>query len=225
MPTSPPPLFHGTRAALSPGDLLPPQGGAVACTPSLDAAIWAAELAEGEGRPAVYRVTPTGPCEEAAAAPGAPPPPFPTMTWRSAAPLRVVEEVTQWRYFHGTRAVLRPGELLVAGHASNFGPTPRSANFVYFTRTLDAATWGAELATGEGPGRIYVVEPTGPFEDDPNLTNARFRGNPTGSYRSRAALRVVGELEGWTGHAPEQVRAMKEALARLDQAGVEPDDG
>ena len=127
--------------------------------------------------------------------------------------------------YHGTRAELRPGDLIAPGHAANFGPAPRRANFVYFTRTLDASIWGAELAAGEGPGRIYVVEPTGPFEDDPNLTNARFRGNPTKSFRSRAPLRVTGEVSGWSGHPPERIRAMKEGLARLARAGVAPDDG
>jgi len=89
---------------------------------------------------------------------------------------------------------------------------------------LDAATWGAELAAGEAPGRIYIVEPTGPVEDDPNLTNTRFRGNPTKSFRSRAPLRVVGEVTDWQGHAPELVKAMKDNLARLNQLGVEPND-
>jgi rifampin ADP-ribosylating transferase len=89
---------------------------------------------------------------------------------------------------------------------------------------LDAAIWGAELAAGEEPGRIYLVEPTGEIEDDPNLTNMRFRGNPTKSFRSRAPLRVTGELRAWTGHRPEAIRAMKEGLARLKQEGVEPDD-
>lgn len=84
--------------------------------------------------------------------------------------------------------------MIEPGDAANFGPSPRSANVVYFARTLDAATWGAELASGDAPGRIYIVEPTGEIEDDPNLTNMRFRGNPTKSFRSRGALRVTGEL-------------------------------
>lgn len=92
---------------------------------------------------------------------------------------------------------------------------------MYLTATLDAATWGAELAVGDGPGRIYVVEPTGPMEDDPNLTDKKFPGNPTRSYRSRAPLRVTGELTGWTGHSPEQLQAMREGLARLAAQGIE----
>ena len=127
MPDPTPTFFHGTRTTFSPGDLLPPHDGFVAFTPNLDAAIWAAELAEGEGGSRVYRVAPTGPHEDVAGAPGYTPPPHPAMTWRSPAPLRVLEEVTQWRYFHGTRALLRKGELLAPGHAANFGPTPRSA--------------------------------------------------------------------------------------------------
>lgn len=94
---------------------------------------------------------------------------------------------------------------------------------------MDAATWGAELAAGEAaageaPGRIYVVEPTGEYEHDPNLTNVRFKGNPTKSFRSRAPLRVLRELQGWKGHPPEVVQAMKAGLARLEQEGVEPED-
>ncbi len=87
--------------------------------------------------------------------------------------------------------------------------------------TLDAATWGAELAIGDGPGHIYIVEPTGPIEDDPNLTDQKFPGNPTRSYRTRAPLRVVGELRDWRGHAPEQLAAMRAGLARLAEQGIE----
>jgi hypothetical protein len=220
-----PRLFHGTRVHLARGDGIPPRDGFVHCTPDLDAAIWAAELSDGEGEPRVYEVATSGPVENAEERPDYHPPPHPAMTWRSREPLTVLREVTEWTNHHGTRAELRPGDLIEPGHAANFGPTPRSANFVYFTRTLDAAVWGAELAAGEGPGRIYVVEPTGEIEDDPNLTNVRFRGNPTRSFRSRAPLRVLGELQGWTGHPPESVRAMKDSLARLDRDGVEPDDG
>ena len=88
-----------------------------------------------------------------------------------------------------------------------------------YTATLEAATWGAELAKGEGRGRIYVVEPTGPFEDDPNLTDKKFPGNITASYRSRDPLRVTGEVEDWTGHTPEQLQAMRDGLARLAAEG------
>lgn len=124
------------------------------------------------------------------------------------------------RYYHGTRADLRPGDLIGPGYRSNFGSRKRAA-FVYLTATLDAATWGAELARGEGPGRIYEVEPTGPIEDDPNLTDKRFPGNPTKSYRSRHPLRVLGEMTEWEGHPPEQLQAMRDHLARLEQQGIE----
>jgi rifampin ADP-ribosylating transferase len=123
------------------------------------------------------------------------------------------------RYLHGTKAVLEPGALLEAGRASNFGDR-KAAVFVYLTATLDAATWGAELALGEGAGRIYVVEPTGPIEDDPNLTDQKFPGNPTRSFRTRHPLSVVRELTGWVGHPPEQVMAMKDAVARATAQGV-----
>jgi len=115
------------------------------------------------------------------------------------------------RFYHGTRADMRPGDLVEAGRPSNYGRR-KPSNYVYLTATLDAATWGAELAQGEGPGRIYVVEPTGPIEDDPNLTNTRFPGNPTRSYRSRDPLRIVGEVADWSGHAPETIQAMKAGI-------------
>ena len=122
--------------------------------------------------------------------------------------------------YHGTKADLKPGDLIAPGYRSNYG-TRKQAAFVYLTATLDAATWGAELAQGDGPGRIYVVEPTGPIEDDPNLTDKKFPGNPTKSYRTRDPLRVTGEVTAWQGHAPEQLQAMLEHLARLKQQGIE----
>ena len=123
------------------------------------------------------------------------------------------------QYFHGTRADLRPGELIVVGQASNFADaTPLS--WVYCAATLDAAIWGAELAAGSGPGRIYLVEPTGPVVDDPNLTDKRFPGNPTLSYRSRDALRVVAEVTRWHGHSPEALQHMRDSLAKLAAEGA-----
>lgn len=120
---------------------------------------------------------------------------------------------------HGTKAALAVGDLLVAGRVSNF-EAGRIMNHVYLTETLDAAAWGAELAAGEGPGRIYIVEPTGPVEDDPNVTDKKFPGNPTRSYRTREPVRVVGELRGWTGHTPEQRQAMTDGLADLRRRGA-----
>ena len=89
------------------------------------------------------------------------------------------------------------------------------------TAVLDAAVWGAELAQGDGPGRIYLVEPTGAFEDDPNLTDKKFPGNVTRSYRTREPLRVLGEVVGWTGHDPEVLQGMLDHLAELKRQGVE----
>lgn len=121
-------------------------------------------------------------------------------------------------YLHGTKAQLKVGDVLVAGRGSNF-EAGRTMNHVYFTQTLDAATWGAELAAGEGRGRIYVVEPTGEFEDDPNVTDKRFPGNPTRSYRSKDPVRVVGELTDWVSHPAEQLQAMRDGLAKLTESG------
>jgi hypothetical protein len=123
-------------------------------------------------------------------------------------------------YYHGTKADLNVGDLIVPGHASNFG-TRRQALFVYLTATLDAATWGAELAVGAGRGRIYIVEPIGPIEDDPNLTDKKFPGNITRSYRSRHPFRVVGEVVDWQGHSPERLKQMLDRVEELRQQGVE----
>lgn len=121
------------------------------------------------------------------------------------------------RFYHGTRAELACGDLIRPGYASNY--TERTSVWVYFSETLNAAAWGAELARGDAAGRIYVVEPTGEFVDDPNLTNRKFPGNPTRSYRSRAPLRVVCEHLDWQGHSAEEIQAMKDAIA-----GKEPMD-
>lgn len=123
------------------------------------------------------------------------------------------------QYFHGTRADLAHGDLIIAGYASNYGEG-KPLSWVYFTGTLDAAIWGAELATGEGAERIYLVEPTGPVVDDPNLTDKRFPGNPTLSYRSRDPLRVVGEVTKWQGHSPEQLKHMRDSVNRARIVGA-----
>ena len=120
--------------------------------------------------------------------------------------------------FHGTKADLAVGDLLVPGCRSNYGGG-RTANNVYLTATLDAATWGAELAVGDGRGRIYIVEPTGTLEDDPNVTDKKFPGNPTRSYRTREPVKIVGELGEWVGHSPEQLQAMRDGLADLERRG------
>ena len=123
-------------------------------------------------------------------------------------------------FFHGTKADLKPGDTLEPGYNSNFGKQQK-ANFVYLTATLDAATWGAELAMGEGQPRIYQVEPTGTFEDDPNLTDMKFPGNPTRSYRTREPLRVVAEVLDWDGHPPEVLQQMRDHIAELAAQGIE----
>ena len=135
---------------------------------------------------------------------------------RGPVPFEVYEDGV---FLHGTKADLEVGELLVPGRESNF-EQGRVMNYVYFTATLDAATWGAELATGAGRGRIYVVEPTGEIEDDPNVTDKRFPGNPTRSFRSRAPVRVVGELVDWVAHPPETVQAMQDGLAAMQRQGA-----
>ena len=132
----------------------------------------------------------------------------------------MVDDLKSQRFYHGTKAELKPGDLIGPGYNSNYGKRKQAA-YVYLTATLDAATWGAELALGDGPGRIYIVEPTGPIEDDPNLTDKKFPGNPTKSYRSRDPIRVTGEVMDWQGHSTEQLKAMKDRLAELARLGVE----
>jgi rifampin ADP-ribosylating transferase len=122
-------------------------------------------------------------------------------------------------FYHGTKADLQVGDLLQPGYSSNYGER-KQANFVYLAATLDAAIWGAELAMGEGADRIYVVEPTGSMEDDPNLTDQKFPGNPTRSYRTREPLRIVGEVSDWEGHAPEVIQNMLDNIAKLKSLGI-----
>ncbi|TXK51865.1 NAD(+)--rifampin ADP-ribosyltransferase [Pontibacter qinzhouensis] len=123
-------------------------------------------------------------------------------------------------YFHGTKVDLQIGNFIQTGISSNYGQKNK-ATYIYLTATLDAAIWGAELASGEGRERIYVVEPTGIIEDDPNLTDKKFPGNPTMSYRSKHPFKVVGEVTIWQGHSAEQVKAMKDGLAKLAEQGIE----
>lgn len=123
------------------------------------------------------------------------------------------------QFFHGTKADLDIGDLIAVGHRSNFTAT-EPLSWVYCTATLDAAIWGAELAAGSGRERIYVVEPTGPVVDDPNLTDKKFPGNPTFSYRSRDPLRVIAEVVKWQSHSREQLKQMKDGLARLKDEGA-----
>ena len=122
-------------------------------------------------------------------------------------------------YFHGTKADLKIGDLISTGNSSNYGEK-KNARYIFLTATLDAAIWGAELAFGEGRERIYLVEPTGEIEDDPDLTDKKFPGNPTQSYRSVHAFRVVGEVGHWQSHPTEQVKAMKEHLEKLNAQGI-----
>ena len=123
-------------------------------------------------------------------------------------------------FYHGTKADLKIGDLLQSGYNSNYAER-KKANYVYMTATMDAAIWGAELAVGDEPGRIYLVEPTDIFEDDPNLTDKKFPGNPTRSYRTRHPLRVVGEILDWEGHSPEMLKNMRDHLDKLKQLGIE----
>ena len=122
-------------------------------------------------------------------------------------------------YLHGTKADLKVGELIEGGFNSNYGQR-KNAKYIFLSATLDAAIWGAELAFGEGRERIYLVEPTGKIEDDPDLTDKKFPGNPTKSYRSTEPFKVVGEVTIWQGHAREQVKAMKDALEKLKEQGI-----
>jgi rifampin ADP-ribosylating transferase len=127
---------------------------------------------------------------------------------------------SQGPYFHGTKAALRVGDLLTAGFRSNYRPEVLM-NHIYFTATMDGAGLAAELAAGEGAPHVYEVEPTGEFEDDPNVTDKKFPGNPTCSYRSAAPLRVVREVDDWTRLSPEALLQWRDRLAvlRADERG------
>ena len=129
------------------------------------------------------------------------------------------DDLNSPRFYHGTKADLKPGDWIAPGYRSNYG-TGKQAAFVYLTATLDAATWGAELAQGDGPGRIYIVEPTGPIEDDPNLTDKKFPGNPTKSYRTSDPLKIVGRVQDWQGHPADVLRQMLESLADMRRRGL-----
>jgi rifampin ADP-ribosylating transferase len=125
----------------------------------------------------------------------------------------------QQTYLHGTKADLKIGDLIKPGFSSNYGER-NNAKYIFLTSTLDAAVWGAELARGDGRERIYLVEPTGPIEDDPDLTDKKFPGNPSRSYRSIHPFKVVGEVTIWQGHTQEQVKAMKDGIERLKEQGI-----
>jgi rifampin ADP-ribosylating transferase len=134
--------------------------------------------------------------------------------------MSAIDDLSSQRFYHGTKADLKAGDLIQPGFNSNYGAR-KKAGYVYLTATLEAATWGAELAVGEGRGRIYIVEPTGPIADDPNLTDRKYPGNPTKSYRSSDPLRVTGEVTDWKGHSPEQLKAMRDHLEELKRLGIE----
>lgn len=134
-------------------------------------------------------------------------------------PSRQVASPFAQTYFHGTKADLKLGELIEVGFNSNYGQK-KNAKYIFLTATLDAAVWGAELAFGDGRERIYLVEPTGAIEDDPDLTDKKFPGNPTKSYRSTHPFRVVGEVTIWQGHPAEQVKTMKEHLEQLKEQSI-----
>ena len=127
-------------------------------------------------------------------------------------------------FYHGTKTAFEIGDQLVPGHGSNFHEG-RTSNNVYFSALVETAVWGAELATalaGSGErGHVYIVEPAGPFEDDPNVTNKKFPGNITQSYRTRDPLLVVGEVQAWEGHAPEVLNGMLDNIARLREQGLD----
>ena len=121
-------------------------------------------------------------------------------------------------FFHGTRADLRVGDFLTAGHRSNYRPEHIS-NYVYMTMVLDGAVLAAEMAVGDGRCRVYVVQPHGDVEDDPNVTDKKFPGNPTRSYRSTEPVEIVGEMTDWVGHSPEYLDRFRAGLNALREQG------
>ncbi|MDQ0645271.1 hypothetical protein QFZ46_003431 [Microbacterium murale] len=132
----------------------------------------------------------------------------------------VSEALDDGPFYHGTKADVRVGDLLTAGFRSNYRPEI-VMNHIYFTALPDGAGLAAELAAGDGDPRVYVVEPTGAFENDPNVTDKKFPGNPTRSYRSAAPLKVVGEVTDWTRLTPDALQNWRDRLAaiRADERG------
>jgi rifampin ADP-ribosylating transferase len=138
-----------------------------------------------------------------------------------APPPRTVDDPGP--FFHGTRADLRPGDLLTPGWRSYYG-SQRHANNIYLTASREGAPLAAELARGDGPPRVYQVEPVGPIEDDPNVTDKRFPGNPTRSYRTKEPLRIVAEITGWDPPPPELIQRMRAGIAEMAELGIEAMD-
>ncbi len=130
---------------------------------------------------------------------------------------------SQGSFFHGTKADLKVGDFIITGKKKNYNDD-RESKYVYFAGTLEAAIWGAELAEGDSKERIYVVEPTGDYENDPNLTDKKFPGNPTKSYRSKQPLKIVAEVIKWEGHSPEILNNMIENLRKLSEDGIKAID-
>lgn len=120
-------------------------------------------------------------------------------------------------YFHGTKADLKVGDHLVPGRTSNYGE--KKLSYVYFSCNLNVAIWGACLALGDGPGRIYVVEPTGAMENDPNLTDKKYTGNPTNSFRTKEPLKIVAEVKDWKSPSVEEIKAAREMVTKAAQDG------
>jgi len=117
-------------------------------------------------------------------------------------------------FYHGTKADLKNGDLLTAGFNSNYRPEV-IMNHIYFTASVNGAGLAAEIASGNGLPRIYIVEPAGDFENDPNVTDKKFSGNPTRSYRSKEPLKIIGEVTDWVRLTDEQLKKWQENLAKL----------
>ena len=132
----------------------------------------------------------------------------------------MTEPLDEGPFYHGTKADLRVGDLLTAGFRSNYRPEV-VMNHIYFTALRDGAGLAAELAAGDQEPRVYLVEPTGEFENDPNVTDKKFPGNPTRSYRSREPIRIVAEVADWTRLTPEALQGWRDRLAAMgDKAEI-----
>lgn len=134
--------------------------------------------------------------------------------YRSMAASSEAKPADAGPFYHGTKADLQVGDLLTAGGSSNYQADLRM-NHIYFTALVNGAGLAAALAQGEGPERVYIVEPTGPFENDPNVTDKKFPGNPTRSYRSHSPLKVIGEASEWRRQTPEDIQKWRERLSNI----------
>jgi hypothetical protein len=224
--------YHGARTELALRDLIAPSAteardpssAHVLLTPNLDEAIWSAELAAGDAPARVYVVEPLGPVAPVSLQPEYRPPGHPTMCWCSRAPLRVTGEVTEWLYYHGTRADLQPGDLIKPGHVSNFGAIARRRTTSTSLARSTPPRGARSLPSAKDAAASTSLSRPDPPKTTPTSRTRSSVGIPPSRSRSREPLRIKGEVSDWQGHAKEAIQTMKDGLERRKQLGVDAID-